>query len=75
LLTPEAELVNQMTAQLDAKISAIKMAQATVALDIDRLKQAGATVGDPTMAELVKKTEQNLADLKTSLDSFKTHNG
>jgi hypothetical protein len=27
------------------------------------------------MAELVKKTEQNLADLKTSLDSFKTHNG
>ena len=51
------------------------MAQAIVALDIDRLKQAGATAGNPTMAELVKKAEQNLADLKASLNSFKTHNG
>jgi hypothetical protein len=74
-LTPEADLVNQMTAQLNAKVSAIKMAQATVALDIDRLKQAGATAGDPTVAEIVKKTEQDLAELKVSLDSFKTHNG
>jgi methyl-accepting chemotaxis protein len=74
-LTPEAELVNQMTAQLQAKISAIKMAQAAVTLDIDRLKQAGATAGNPTVAEIVKKTEQDLADLKASLDSFKTHNG
>lgn len=74
-LTSEVDLVNQMTAQLQAKISAIKMAQATVALDIDRLKQVSATVGDPTMAEIVKQTEQNLADLKASLDSFKTHKG
>jgi methyl-accepting chemotaxis protein len=74
-LTPEAELVNQMTAQLNAKINAIKMAQATVALDIDKLKQASATASDPTIAEIVKKTEHNLADMKASLDSFKTHNG
>jgi methyl-accepting chemotaxis protein len=73
-LTPEAELVNQMTAQLNAKVSAIKRAQATVALDIDRLKQANTTAGNPTIAEIVKKTEHSLADLKTSLDSFKTHN-
>lgn len=74
-LTHEAELVNQMTAQLQAKISAMKMSQATVSLDIDRLKQAGVTAGDPAVAEIVKKTEQDLADLKASLDSFKTHNG
>jgi hypothetical protein len=74
-LTSEAELVNQMTAQLNAKVSAIKMAQATVALDIGRLKQASTTAGDPTIAELVKKAEHNLAYLKASLDSFKTHNG
>jgi len=74
-LTPEAELVNQMTAQLNAKISAIKMTQATVALDIDRLKQAGVTAGNPTVADIVKKTERDLADLNASLDSFKTHNG
>jgi methyl-accepting chemotaxis protein len=75
VLTPEAELVNQMTAQLQAKISAIKTTQAAVSLDIDRLKQACATAGNPTVAEIVKKTEQDLADLKASLDSFKTHNG
>jgi methyl-accepting chemotaxis protein len=74
-LTPEADLVNQMTAQLNAKVSAIKISQATVSLDIDRLKQTGAMAGDPTVAEIVKKTEQDLADLKASLDSFKTHNG
>ncbi len=74
-LTSEAELVNQMTAQLDANVSAIKMAQAIVALDIDRLKQTSATAGNPTMAELVKKAEHNLADLKASRNSFKTHNG
>ncbi|NOS81897.1 MAG: hypothetical protein HOP32_09995 [Nitrospira sp.] len=73
-MTSEAELVNQMTAQLDANVSAIKMAQAIVALDIDRLKQASTTASNPTMAELVKKAEQNLADLKASLNSFKTHN-
>ena len=74
-LAPEVELVNQMTAQLNAKISAIKVMQGTLALDIDRLKQAGDTAGNPTIAEIVKKTEQDLADLKMSLDSFKTHNG
>lgn len=74
-VTSEAELVNQMTAQLDANVSAIKMAQAIVALDIDRLKQTSATAGNPTMAELVKKAEHNLADLKASRNSFKTHNG
>jgi methyl-accepting chemotaxis protein len=73
-LAPEAELVNQMTGQLNAKISAIKMARATVALDIDRLKQAGEAAGNPTIAEIVKKTEQDLAALNASLDSFKTHN-
>jgi methyl-accepting chemotaxis protein len=74
-LGPEAELVNQMAAQLNAKINAIKMAQATVVLDIDRLKQAGATACNPAMAELVKKTEHSLADLSASLDLFKTHKG
>jgi methyl-accepting chemotaxis protein len=74
-LTSEAELLNQMTAQLNAKISAIKMMQGTLALDIDRLKQTVDTAGNSTIAEIVKKTEQDLADLKASLDSFKTHNG
>jgi methyl-accepting chemotaxis protein len=74
-LAPEVELVNQMTAQLNAKISAIKVMQGTLALDIAWLKQAGDTAGNPTIAEIVKKTEQDLADLKMSLDSFKTHNG
>lgn len=72
-LTHEAELVNQMTAQLQTRISAIKTAQVTVSLDVDRLKQAVATGGDPTIAELVKKMEHNLADLKASLDFFRTH--
>ncbi len=70
-LTPEAELVNQMMAQLNSKISAIKMAQATVALHIDRLKQ----LGDPPTAEIVNQIELNMADLKSLIDSFKTHKG
>ena len=74
-LAPEVELVNQMTAQLNVKISAIKVMQGTLALDIDQLQQAGVTAGNPTIAEIVKKTEHDLADLKMSLDSFKTHNG
>lgn len=75
LLAPEVDLVNQMTAQLNAKISAIKIMQGTLALDIDRLKQTVDTAGNPTIAEIVKKTERDLADLKASLDSFKTHKG
>ena len=71
-LVPEAELVNQMTAQLQARISASKQAQATLALDVDRLTQVIATGGDPTLATLAKQMEQDLADLTTSLDSFKT---
>jgi methyl-accepting chemotaxis protein len=74
-LTLEAELVDQMTAQLDAKVSAIKMTQATVALDLDRLKQANVTASNPAIAEIIKKMVQDLADLKASLDSFKTHKG
>ena len=74
-LAPEVELVNQMTAQLNAKVSAIKVMQETLALDIDRLRHASTTAGNPTIAEIVKKTEQDLAELKVSLDSFKTHNG
>ncbi len=74
-LTSESELLNQMTAQLNAKISAIKIMQGTLALDIDRLKQTVDTAGNPTIAEIVKKTEHDLADLKVSLDSFKTHKG
>ena len=74
-LTSEAELLNQLTAQLNAKISAIKVMQGTLALDIDRLKQVGDTAGNSPFAEIVKKTEHDLADLKMSLDWFKTHNG
>jgi methyl-accepting chemotaxis protein len=74
-LTPEVELVNQMTAQLNAKVSAIKVMQGTLTLDIDQLRQASATAGNPTIAEIVKKTEQDLAGLKMSLASFKTHIG
>lgn len=71
-LVPEAELVNQMTAQLQARISASKQAQATLALDVDRLNQVVATGNDPTLATLAKQMEQDLAGLKMSLDRFKT---
>lgn len=74
-LVPEAELVNQMTAQLRTRISASKQAQTTLALDVDRLNQMAATGGDPTLATLVKRMEQDLVDLKASLDWFKTHKG
>jgi nitrogen fixation/metabolism regulation signal transduction histidine kinase len=74
-LIPEAELVNQMTAQLQARVSASKTGQATVALDVERLKQAVATENDPTLATLIKQMELDLADLKSSLDWFKTHKG
>jgi methyl-accepting chemotaxis protein len=74
-LTPEAELVNQMAAQLQARISASKQAEATVALDVDRLKQVVTTAGDPTLTTLVKQIELDLAKLKASLDWFKTHKG
>jgi methyl-accepting chemotaxis protein len=74
-LIPEAELVNQMTAQLQTRVSASKQAQATLALNVDRLKQVAARWGDPALSTLAKRMEQDLLDLKASLDWFKTHKG
>ena len=74
-LLPEAELLNQMTAQLQTRISASKQAQATLALNVDQLKQVAATGSDSTLLALAKRMEQNLSDLKASLDWFKTHKG
>lgn len=74
-LTPEADLLNRMTAQLQARISTSKQAQTTLALDVERLKEAVAREHNPTLATLVQQTEQDLASLKESLDWFKTHRG
>jgi methyl-accepting chemotaxis protein len=74
-LTPEADLLNRMTAQLQARVSASKQAQAVVALDVERLKEAVAREHNPILATLVQQTEQDLASLKESLDWFKTHKG
>ena len=74
-LTPEADLFNRMTAQLQARISTSKQAQATLALDVERLKDAVARERNPPLAALVQQTEQDLASLKESLDWFKTHKG
>lgn len=75
LLTPEADLVNQMTAQLQTKINMLKHAQVMLALDSTRLKELALMKNDPAMTALAKQMEQNLAGLKTSLDTFKTHSG
>ncbi len=72
-LTPEADLLNRMTAQLQTRVSATKQAQATVALDVERLKEAVARERNPTLTTLVQQTEQDLASLKELLDWFKTH--
>ncbi len=74
-LTPEADLFNRMTAQLQARVSTSKQAQATLALDVERLKEAVARERNPPLAALVQQTEQDLASLKESLDWFKTHKG
>ena len=74
-LTPDADGLNRMTAQLQTRISASKQAQATVALDVERLKEAMVHAHSPTLATLVQQTEQDLASLKDSLDWFTTHKG
>jgi len=74
-LTPEADLVNQMTAQLQAKITSIKTAQAAVALDIGQLHQAVTAMDNPGLTALVKKTERDLAEMQSSLDAFRTDRG
>lgn len=74
-LAPEVDLVNQMTAQLQSKINQIKHAQVILVLDAARVKELAVAKNDPTLITLAKQMEQNLAGLKTSLDSFKTHSG
>ena len=74
-LTPEADLVNQMTAQLQSKITALKHAQVMLALDASRIRELAVAKEDPALTALAKQMEQNLAGLKSSLDTFKTHNG
>ena len=74
-LMPEADLLNRMTTQLQTRISASKQAQTTLALDVERLKEAVARERNPILATLVQQTERDLASLKESLDWFKTHKG
>ncbi|MDH4084071.1 MAG: hypothetical protein OEV99_10155 [Nitrospira sp.] len=74
-LTPEADLVNQMTAQLQKKINVMKQAQIILALDAVRFRELAVAKNDPALTALAKQMEQNLAGLKTSLDTFKTHSG
>jgi methyl-accepting chemotaxis protein len=74
-LTPEADLMNQMTEQLQAKLNQIKRAQASVAFGVHQLQQAVTATSNLSLAELVRKTELDLAHLKSSLDSFRTDKG
>lgn len=74
-LAPEVDLVNQMTAQLQSKINQIKHTQVILALDAARVKELAVAKNDPALTALAKQMEQNLAGLKTSLDTFKTHSG
>jgi nitrogen fixation/metabolism regulation signal transduction histidine kinase len=74
-LIPEADLVNQMTTQLQTKINMLKHAQVMLALDNTRFKELAIMKNDPALTALAKQMEQNLAGLKTSLDTFKTHSG
>ncbi len=74
-LTSEADLVNQMTAQLQSKITALKHVQVLLALDTTRLRELALVKEDPALATLTKQMEQNLLELKAALDTFKTHNG
>lgn len=74
-LTPEADLLNQMTAQLQKKLNVMKQAQIILALDAVRFRELALVKNDPALTALAKQMEQNLAGLKASLDTFKTHNG
>ncbi|MCC6139212.1 MAG: hypothetical protein IT389_01190 [Nitrospira sp.] len=72
-LADEIELLNQMTAQLTARLSACKQAQAVLALDYDRLNQCLAATRELDCSKLAKQVDRDLADLKAALDWFKTH--
>lgn len=74
-LVPEADLVNRMTVQLQTKINMLKHAQVMLALDTARIKELAVMKNDPALIALAKQMEQNLAGLKTSLDTFKTYSG
>jgi hypothetical protein len=74
-LVPEADLVNQMTAQLQTKINALKHTQVMLALDTRRVMELASTKNDPDLTALAQQLEQNAARLKTSLDTFTTHSG
>lgn len=74
-LTPEVDLVNQMTAQLHSKITALKHVHVLLALDASRIRELALAKEDPALATLAKQMEQNLSGLKSSLDTFKTHSG
>lgn len=74
-LTPEADLVNQMTVQLQSKITALKHVQVLLALDATRIRELALTKEDPALATLARQMEQNLSELKVALDTFKTHSG
>ena len=72
-LTPEVDLVNHMTVQLQSKIIALKHVQVLLALDATRIRELATAKEDPALATLAKQMEQNLSILKSSLDAFKTH--
>ena len=74
-LISEADLVNQMTTQLETKINMLKHAQVMLALDTTRFKEVAVMKNDPALTALARQMEQHLAGLKTSLDTFKTHSG
>ena len=74
-LTPEADLVNQMTVQLQSKITALKHVHVLLALDATRIRELAIAKEDPALTTLAKQMEQNLSGLKSSLDTFKTHSG
>ncbi len=72
-LTPEVDLVNQMTGQLESKIMRLKHVHTLVALDATHIRELALAKEDPALARLAKQMEQNLLELKASLDTFKTH--
>lgn len=74
-LTPEVDLVNHMTVQLHSKITALKHVHVLLVLDATRIRELALAKEDPALATLAKQMEQNLSGLKSSLDTFKTHNG